>query len=51
MNTREWVKASWASLMIAALMLQPLPTLAESPKSNGAADQKNTCRNRTEIKR
>lgn len=40
MNTREWVKASWASLMIASLMMQPLPTLAESPKSNGVADQK-----------
>jgi phospholipase C len=40
MNTREWVKASWATLMIAALMMQPLPTLAESPKSKGVADQK-----------
>jgi phospholipase C len=40
MNTKEWVKASWASLMIAALMLQPLPTLAESPNSKGVADQK-----------
>ncbi len=40
MNSKEWVKASWAYLMIAALMLQPLPTLAKSPKGNGAADQK-----------
>ena len=40
MNTKEWVKASCASLMIAALMMQPLPALAESPKSNGVADQK-----------
>ena len=40
MTTKERVKASWASLMIAALMLQPLPTLAESPNSKGVADQK-----------
>ena len=40
MTTKEWVKTSWASLTIAALMLQPLPTLAESQKSNGVADQK-----------
>ena len=40
MNTKEWVKASWASLMIAALMVQPVPTLAESPKRNGVAAQK-----------
>ena len=40
MNTKEWVKASWASLMIAALMVQPLPTLAEDLKTDGFADQK-----------
>src|ERR1035438_4636844 len=40
MTTKEWVKASWASLMIAALMVQPVPTLAESPKRNGVAAQK-----------
>ena len=40
MSTREWVKASWATLMIATLIMQPLPTLAQSPKSNGVADQK-----------
>ena len=40
MNTKEWVKASCASLTIAALMMQPLPTLAENPKSNGVTDQK-----------
>jgi len=42
MNAKEWVKSSCASLMIAALTLQPLPTLAEnpSPKHDGAADQK-----------
>ncbi|MGB8013898.1 MAG: alkaline phosphatase family protein [Terriglobales bacterium] len=39
MQIKEGVKASWASLMIAALMLQPLPTLAETPKSD-VADQK-----------
>ncbi|MGD0508633.1 MAG: alkaline phosphatase family protein [Terriglobales bacterium] len=43
MNTREWAKSSLASLTIAALMLQPLPTLAENPssKSDGAAAQNN----------
>ena len=41
MHTKEWVKAGWASLMIAALMMQPLPTLAENPKNNGAAGQEN----------
>jgi len=40
MNTKEWVKASWASLTIAALMLQPLPTLAENPQDDGSAGQK-----------
>jgi len=40
MNTKERVKASCASLMIAALMMQPVPTLAETPKSAGVADQK-----------
>jgi phospholipase C len=40
MNTKEWVKSSWASLTIAALMIQPFPTLAENPKSDGAAEQK-----------
>jgi phospholipase C len=42
MNTREWAKSSLASLTIAALMLQSLPTLAENPsaKSEGAAAQK-----------
>jgi len=40
MNTREWAKSSLASLTIAAMMLQPLPTLAENPKSDGAAGQK-----------
>ncbi len=32
MNAKEWVKSSCASLMVAALTLQPLPTLAENPK-------------------
>ncbi len=40
MHTKEWVKASWASLLAAALMMQPFPALAENPKSDGAADQK-----------
>jgi phospholipase C len=40
MNTQEWAKASLASLTMAAMMLQPLPTLAENPKTEGAADQK-----------
>jgi phospholipase C len=42
MNTKakEWVKAGWASLTIAALMMQPVPTLAENPKSDGIAEQK-----------
>ena len=40
MNIKEWAKTSWASLTIAALMLQPFPTLAENPKSDGAAEQK-----------
>ena len=40
MNTKEWAKSSLASLTIAAMMLQPLPTLAENPKTDGAADQK-----------
>ncbi len=39
MNTQEWVKAGWASLLAAALMLQPFPALAENPKSD-VADQK-----------
>jgi phospholipase C len=39
MNSKEWVKASWASLMIAALMMQPVTTLAENPSSEGIADQ------------
>jgi phospholipase C len=41
MHSKEWVKSSCASLLAAALMLQPFPALAENPKSNGAADQKN----------
>ncbi|MGA8069586.1 MAG: alkaline phosphatase family protein [Terriglobales bacterium] len=40
MNTVERLKAGWASLMIAALMMQPLPTLAENPTSDGFANQK-----------
>ena len=40
MNTKEWAKSSLASLTIAAMMLQPLPTLAENPKTDGAAHQK-----------
>jgi len=40
MHTKEWVKASWASLLAAALTMQPFPALAENPKSDGAADQK-----------
>jgi phospholipase C len=40
MHTKEWVKSSCASLLAAALMLQPFPALAENPKSNGAAGQK-----------
>jgi phospholipase C len=40
MNAKEWVKSSWASLTIAALLIQPVPTLAENPKSDGAAEQK-----------
>ena len=40
MHTKEWVKASCASLMMAALMMQPVTTLAQNPKSDGVADQK-----------
>src|ERR1022692_2975269 len=40
MNIKEWAKASWASLTIAALMMQPLPAMAENPNSDGFADQK-----------
>src|SRR5208282_1211302 len=40
MNAKEWVKSSCASLMIAALTLQPLPTLAENSKRDGSRDQK-----------
>ncbi|MGB9204240.1 MAG: alkaline phosphatase family protein [Terriglobales bacterium] len=40
MHTKEWAKASWASLLAAALMMQPFPALAEDPKSDGARDQK-----------
>ena len=40
MNIKEQVKASCTSLMIAALMMQPVSTLAENPKSDGAAGQK-----------
>ena len=39
MHTKEWAKASWASLLAAALMMQPVPTLAENPKSEAVADQ------------
>jgi len=41
MNINEWANAGWASLTIAALMMQPLPTSAENPKNDGFADQKN----------
>jgi phospholipase C len=40
MHTKEWVKSSCASLLAAALMLQPFPALAENPKTDGAAGQK-----------
>ncbi|MGA2981018.1 MAG: alkaline phosphatase family protein [Terriglobales bacterium] len=40
MNTREWVKSSLASLLAAALMMQPVLTLAEDPKSDEVAGQK-----------
>ncbi len=40
MHTKEWVKASWASLLAAALMIQPFSALAENPKSDEAASQK-----------
>ena len=39
MHSKEWMKATCASLMIAALIMQPVATLAESPKSDGV-DQK-----------
>jgi len=39
MNTYERAKSGLASLLAAALMMQPLPTLAETPKSDGFADQ------------
>lgn len=41
MKIQEWAKSGCASLMIAALMMQPIPTLAETPKTDGAADRKN----------
>jgi len=38
--SKKRVKASCASLMTLALMMQPVSTLAENPKSDGAIDQK-----------
>ncbi|MGA3087802.1 MAG: alkaline phosphatase family protein [Terriglobales bacterium] len=40
MNSKDWAKSSLASLLAAALMMQPLFTLAENPKGDGFADQK-----------
>jgi len=40
MHTKEWVKASCASLMLAALMMHPVTALAQNPKSDGVAGQK-----------
>ena len=39
MHIKEWVKASCASLMMAALMMQPVATLAQGPTRDGS-DQK-----------
>ena len=40
MHSNEWIKTGCAFLMMAALILQPVATLAESPSSAGVVDQK-----------
>ncbi len=40
MNPKEWAKSSLASLLAAALMMQPVTTLAENPKSDVAEQKK-----------
>ena len=40
MKINEFAKASWASLLAALLMIQPVPTLAENPNSNSKSAQK-----------
>ncbi|HEY2120163.1 MAG TPA: alkaline phosphatase family protein [Candidatus Acidoferrum sp.] len=40
MYKREWWKASCASLLVGALMLQPITTLAQNPQNDDAEDQK-----------
>ena len=40
MNIKEWVKSSLASLLAAALMMQPVTTLAENPTDHAAGQKK-----------
>jgi phospholipase C len=41
MHTKEWVKASCASLVAALLMMQPVTTVAQDPKNGDDVDQEN----------
>jgi phospholipase C len=41
MHTKDWVKTGCASLIAAALMMQPYATLAQDSKTDEVADQKN----------
>jgi phospholipase C len=40
MQTKEWLKSGCSSLLAAALMMQPIPMMAENPESDGVVDQK-----------
>ena len=40
MHTKEWVKSSCASLLVAAMMMQPGTALAQDPKDDQSFDQK-----------
>jgi phospholipase C len=40
MQTKEWLKSSCASLLVAALAMQPVATLAQTPRNDGMDDQK-----------
>jgi phospholipase C len=40
MHTKEWVKSSCATLLVAAMMMQPGTALAQDPKDDQSFDQK-----------
>jgi len=40
MQIKEWLKSGCASLLVAALAMQPVATLAQTPRNDGMDDQK-----------